>query len=160
MFAASCNFAVITELLLDRSNVNIWWRDEDGFTAVDYAIKEGFAEILKLFLVRGMFIAPLARIKCSDEIATMIRNKKHYLPRWSRFNTCKYYPREFNFVIARVWLLCCKRSKLLRKLSRDVWYLMIEYFAEAWKQSWDREDVIKGLRKEIEILNKVKIQLY
>lgn len=75
--------------------------------------------------------------------------------RWNRFKTYKYYPDTFNRDIARVWLLCCKRCKLLKKLPKDIRYLLIEYFAGAWKQSWSREDVIKNQQREIEILRKL-----
>ena len=86
----------------------------------------------------------------NKRIESILNERKSYLPKWNRFNTFKYYPKEFN-EIAIHWILCCKRLKVFPK---DIVYLILGYIGEAWKDGWGREAHIKDLVRQIEILNK------
>lgn len=92
MMASQYNDVVAATLLLYHCNIDITLRDVKGFNAFDYAVQNGNVEIVKLFLTRGLFVVPLGHILYSDGIKEMIRNKNHYLMRWNRFKTHKYYP--------------------------------------------------------------------
>lgn len=48
--------------------------------------------------------------------------------------------------------MVCKR---LNVFPKDIQYLLVEYLAEAWKQGWDRENVVKSLWYENDCLKKL-----
>ena len=84
--------------------------------------------MIEMLLARGARIYRLYTY-FPPKIEKVVRNWRFYLPRWSRFGSARYYPREFND-IAIHWLLVCTRLKVPPK---DLRYLIIEYIAEAWK---------------------------
>ncbi len=114
--------------LLEIENVNL--QNKNGVIALLWASKKGNIEIVKLLLGKGV-IVPSTSFYTSDsnDINNVLTNWKTYLPRWNRFKTYKYYPKEFK-EIAIQWLLICKRKNFV---SKDIRLLMIEYLAESWK---------------------------
>ena len=125
--ASQYNNIKIVKLLLEAENINVNLQDIDGKTALILASRKNNKEIVKLLLGKGATI-PL-NASYSDDINGILANWKTYLPRWDRFKTYRYYPKEFK-EIAIQWLLICKRKNFV---SKDIRLLMIEYFAESWK---------------------------
>lgn len=149
IYASSYGNVEMTKLFLNHCDTDINVLNIKGLNAIEEAASYKRVETLKLLLARGMSIQ--TKLKYGTEINEMIRNKNTYLLPWNRFKTYKYYPAEFT-EIARHWMLVCLRLKVFPK---DLQYLMIEYIAEVWKGGWSREDVIKSLYWEIEILKKL-----
>ncbi len=127
MCASQYNYIEIIKLLLEHESININLQNNYGDTALMWASKKGYVEITKLLLNNGAIVPSNASY--SDDINEVLTNWKTYLPKWNRFKTYKYYPKEFNN-IAMLWLLICKRKNFV---SKDIKLLMIEYLAESWK---------------------------
>lgn len=135
----------ICQFILNRNDVVIdQYSSHYRKTALGLAVKMGFDKICKLLLSYGANPSLVTDCYFSPEIKLVFKNWKTYLPPWSRFNACKFYPVAFT-VIALEWLLCCKR---LNVFPKDIRYLMIEYIAEEWKRGWSREDLLKRLLEE------------
>ncbi len=127
MFAFWKSNMEIVKLLLEAENINVNLQDNNDDTALIFASKNSYIEIVELLLAKGATNA--VNSNYSKKINAVLANWKTYLPRWNRFKTYKYYPKEFK-EIATLWLLICKRKNLV---SKDIKLLMIEYLAESWK---------------------------
>ena len=117
----------VVKLLLNIENINVNLENNCGITAMMHASENGRIEIVKLLLSKGATVS--VKYDYSDDINEVLTNWKTYLPRWNRFKTYKYYPKEFNEIVM-LWLLICKRKNFV---SKDIKLLMIEYLAESWK---------------------------
>ncbi len=117
----------IIKLLLEVENINVNIQNEYGRTTLMYASDSEHIEIVKLLLSKGAIVPSNASY--SKKINNVLTNWKTYLPKWNRFKTYKYYPKEFKEITIQ-WLLICKRKNFV---SKDIKLLMIEYFAESWK---------------------------
>lgn len=127
-YAAREGHIEIVKLLLTRPDIQVNLKCRWKSTALLKAAVRGHTKIVELLLAHGASVC-VTDIIFTLEINRILDNWKTYLPKWNRFKTCKYYPREFN-KLALAWLLCCKRLKVFPK---DIRYLMIEYIAVAWK---------------------------
>ncbi len=119
----------VVKLLLEHEDINVNLQDSDENTALTWASWNGHIEIIILLLGKGATTIIPVNNYYSDDMNKVLTNWKTYLPRWNRFKTCKYYPKEFK-EIATLWLLICKRKNFV---SKDIKLLMIEYLAESWK---------------------------
>ncbi len=117
----------VVKLLLNIEIININIQDNTGQTALVIASRKGNIDVVELLLSKGATV-PLKN-NYSKDINEVLTNWKIYLPRWNRFDTYKYYPKEFNDIVM-LWLLICKRKNFV---SKDIKLLMIEYLAESWK---------------------------
>ena len=125
--ASRKEYIEIVKLLLNAETINVNLQNDRGGTALIYASRPGNIEVVELLLAKGAAV-PL-KYCYSDDINEVLTNWKTYLPRWDRFKTFRYYPKEFQN-IATLWLLICKRKNFV---SKDIKLLMIEYLAESWK---------------------------
>lgn len=122
----------LVALILNQPGVAINHVDCHVQTALECVAYSKNGELCKLLLSRGAAVTRSIHYpNIFLTIDVILKSWKTYLPRWSRFNTCKYYPDEFNKDIALQWLLCCHRLKVFPK---DICYLIMEYHAEVWKQ--------------------------
>ncbi len=117
----------VVKLLLNIETININLQNCIGSTALIYTSLKDNIEIVELLLAKGATNA--VNSNYSNDINEVLSNWKTYLPKWNRFKTYRYYPKEFND-IAMLWLLICKRKNFI---SKDIKLLMIEYLAESWK---------------------------
>lgn len=98
-------------------------KDSRGRTALDHALGNILENVTLLLLSRGAH--------CNiEQLRLFFGNGWRGFPAWSRFGSAAIYPKQFADGVAIPWLLCCKRK--LRKLPKDIRYLMIEYLAVAW----------------------------
>ncbi len=118
----------VVKLLLNVEMINVNLQNNSKNTALICASDKGNIEIIKLLLSKGASTISV-NSNYSKDINDVLTNWKTYLPRWNRFKTYRYYPKEFK-EIAIQWLLICKRKNFV---SKDIRLLMIEYFAESWK---------------------------
>ena len=117
---------VVKQILEYPGNCRLNWRSVFGTSALDYAIKRENISTIELLLRYGATGGGSE----NKRIQSILNDRKSYLPKWNRFNTSKYYPKEFN-EIAIHWILCCKRLKVFPK---DIVYLILEYIGEAFKK--------------------------
>ncbi len=127
IFASKYNYIEIIKLLLTNKTINVNLQNKHGWTALIWASKYNYIEIVKLLLNNGATTA--VNSNYSDDMNKVLTDWKTYLPRWNRFKTYKYYPKEFKNIVM-LWLLICKRKNFVNK---DIKLLMIEYLAESWK---------------------------
>ncbi len=127
MWASSYGYIEVVKLWLNVETINVNLQNMNGWTALIFASENERIEIVKLLLAKGATVPSNASY--SDDVNKVLANWKTYLPRWNRFKTYRYYPKEFNDIIM-LWLLICKRKNFVGK---DIKLLMIEYFAESWK---------------------------
>ena len=127
IFASINNNIEVVKLLLEHKNINVHLQDNYGKTVLLWASRFENIEIIKLLLAKGATIP--SKFSYSNDMNEVLTNWKTYLPKWDRFKTYKYYPKEFNEIIIQ-WLLICKRKNFV---SKDIKLLMIEYLAESWK---------------------------
>ncbi len=129
LILASWNgYIEVVKLLLNIEIININIQDNTGQTALVIASRKGNIDVVKLLLGKGATIISESN-RYSKKINEVLTNWKIYLPRWNRFKTYRYYPKEFKNIVI-LWLLICKRKNFV---SKDIRLLMIEYLAESWK---------------------------
>ena len=129
ILASWFGYIEIVKLLLDNETINVNLQDSSGDSALICASENNYIEIVELLLAKGAIIKIPANNNYSNYINGVLTNWKTYLPKWNRFKTYRYYPKEFKD-IAIQWLLICKRKNFV---SKDIKLLMIEYLAESWK---------------------------
>lgn len=135
-----CERYGMTKLLLDHPKIRINLGDKWWCTPLMHAAKFKKYKTCKLLLSRGATVCS-PRPQYDDTVNEILRNWRMYLPPWNRFETHKYYPKEFNDR-AIAWLLCCKRLKVFPK---DLHYFILGYVAEAWKTVNNNNVVKTGL---------------
>ena len=120
----------ICKLLLKYDEINVNTIYDEGVSILN-AIYLGHHELVKLLLAHGAIVDESDTIFDCDfdeDMMKILDNRKSYLPKWNRFTTAKFFPKEFN-ELAIAWLMCSKRLKL----PKDMCYLIVEYIAEVWK---------------------------
>ena len=144
----------IVKLLLEQKDIDIniqgYWMNQNALMSACF---HGKHEVVKLLLARGSVVSLSYKtnFSCSYKLLEILNNRRTYLPRWNRFTTYKYYPKEFNR-IAFQWLLVCRRFRMVKRfhtVSKDMKYLLLEYIAEMWKkQNIENIQNIEPLRKK------------
>ena len=124
VFACQHKNIVAVQLLLGHKDININTRSLFGPSAFDFVVTRLPYNYMCVFIDRGVEISEI-----NPEWPEARKNFLQIcrLP-WNRFNTAKYYPKEFN-AIAFAWLLCAKRLGV----CKDLRLYMIPFLAENWK---------------------------
>lgn len=123
VIAVADNYVDKVKILLKDERVNVNVIDRCGNSVIRYACCHNNTTLLKALIARGARVDDILNDDFHPDAWHCLQNWKLYL------TDKRYYPKELK-AIARAWLLCCKRLRLIK----DMRNLILEHIINKWKK--------------------------